>query len=218
MREPSPCDRLEPSRSPLNHSFRVAQDNFFLEPQWIRSCHLTQVLRNFMLFSHSRSAAGSGIDGRGGTSTEGNTNMTRFRSFACLILLIAATAVSSWGQVVISVRFGPPVLPVYAQPLCPGPGYIWTPGYWAWGPDDDGYYWVPGTWVIAPQPGFLWTPGYWGFGGGAVPLARWLLGTRGRILRWHQLRIRLPRFGILRRLLARSRLLLQPRRQQRKRE
>ena len=92
--------------------------------------------------------------------------MTRFRSFAFLILLIAATAAASWGQVVISVRFGPPVLPVYAQPLCPGPGYIWTPGYWAWSPDDDGYYWVPGTWVIAPEPGFLWTPGYWGFSGG----------------------------------------------------
>src|SRR5271169_467677 len=92
--------------------------------------------------------------------------MTRFRSFAFLILLIAAMAAASWGQVVISVRFGPPMLPVYAQPLCPGPGYIWTPGYWAWSPDVDGYYWVPGTWVIAPEPGFLWTPGYWGSSGG----------------------------------------------------
>jgi hypothetical protein len=64
----------------------------------------------------------------------------------------------------ISVRIGPPALPVYAQPICPGPGYLWTPGYWAWN-DDGGYYWVPGTWVIAPV-GMLWTPGYWGFGGG----------------------------------------------------
>ncbi len=64
----------------------------------------------------------------------------------------------------ISVRIGPPALPVYAQPICPGPGYLWTPGYWAWS-DDDGYYWVPGTWVVAPV-GMLWTPGYWGFAGG----------------------------------------------------
>src|ERR1700735_1336048 len=64
----------------------------------------------------------------------------------------------------ISVRVGPPALPVYTQPICPGDGYIWTPGYWAWNGDD--YYWVPGTWVIAPQIGFLWTPGYWGWGGG----------------------------------------------------
>jgi len=62
----------------------------------------------------------------------------------------------------VSVRIGPPVLPVYAQPICPGPGYIWTPGYWGYG--DEGYYWVPGTWVMAPEPGLLWTPGYWGFG------------------------------------------------------
>ena len=64
----------------------------------------------------------------------------------------------------ISVRFGPPALPVYAQPMCPGPGYFWTPGYWAWD-DDYGYYWVPGTWVVAPV-GMLWTPGYWGWNEG----------------------------------------------------
>ena len=58
----------------------------------------------------------------------------------------------------------PPPLPVYEQPPPPGDGYIWTPGYWAWGPA--GYYWVPGAWVEAPYLGALWTPGYWGFYGG----------------------------------------------------
>jgi len=71
---------------------------------------------------------------------------------------------ASFAQVFISVRIGPPALPVYAQPICPGPGYIWTPGYWAWN-DEGGYYWVPGTWVFAPV-GMYWTPGYWGWGGG----------------------------------------------------
>jgi hypothetical protein len=61
----------------------------------------------------------------------------------------------------ISVRIGPPVLPVYVQPICPEPGYIWVPGYWAYGPD--GYFWVPGTWVEPPEVGLLWTPGYWGW-------------------------------------------------------
>jgi len=64
----------------------------------------------------------------------------------------------------VAVHIGPPALPVYEQPICPGAGYLWTPGYWAYGPE--GYYWVPGTWVMAPQVGFLWTPGYWGWGGG----------------------------------------------------
>ncbi len=71
--------------------------------------------------------------------------------------------VDSRAQVVagVSVRIGPPTLPVYVQPICPEPGYIWAPGYWAYGPD--GYFWVPGTWVEPPEVGLLWTPGYWGW-------------------------------------------------------
>jgi hypothetical protein len=76
----------------------------------------------------------------------------------------ASARANDGGQVSVgvSVSFGPPPLPVYAQPMCPGPGYIWTPGYWAYD-RDDGYYWVPGTWVMAPFSGALWTPGYWGY-------------------------------------------------------
>src|SRR6201988_3997601 len=88
---------------------------------------------------------------------------TRNILFLLLILLIPA---ASFAQVSVgvSIRIGPPVLPVYAQPVCPGDGYLWTPGYWAYGPD--GYYWVPGVWVRPPRVGLLWTPGYWGFGEG----------------------------------------------------
>ena len=58
----------------------------------------------------------------------------------------------------------PPQLPTDAQPPCPGDGYLWIPGYWAY---SNGYYWVPGSWVLPPAVGLLWTPGYWGFAGGA---------------------------------------------------
>ena len=58
----------------------------------------------------------------------------------------------------------PPTLPDYDQPPAPADGYIWTPGYWAWGAG--GYYWVPGAWVEPPYESALWTPGYWGFYGG----------------------------------------------------
>jgi WXXGXW repeat (2 copies) len=81
-----------------------------------------------------------------------------------LVLLTLALLSTANAGVFISVNVGPPALPVYEQPICPSPGYIWTPGYWAYGPE--GYFWVPGTWVPAPQPGLLWTPGYWGWGGG----------------------------------------------------
>ena len=78
--------------------------------------------------------------------------------------MAVAVPAASFAQFAINIRIGPPALPVYVQPICPGDGYIWTPGYWAWGPE--GYYWIPGTWVIAPEPGFLWTPAYWGWEGG----------------------------------------------------
>src|SRR5579864_9814223 len=85
--------------------------------------------------------------------------------FFALFLLCLSASSHAQVSIGISVGYAPPPLPVYEQPICPGEGYIWTPGYWAW--DGDDYYWVPGTWVMAPQPGFLWTPGYWGWGGGA---------------------------------------------------
>lgn len=76
-----------------------------------------------------------------------------------LFTLSFATASSINAQ--INVRIAPPVLEVYTQPYCPGDGYIWTPGYWAYGAD--GYYWIPGVWVLPPSPDLLWTPGYWDF-------------------------------------------------------
>ena len=72
---------------------------------------------------------------------------------------------ASFAQINVAITIGPPAIPVYEQPLCPGEGFIWTPGYWAYDYDYDDYYWVPGTWVEAPEVGFLWTPGYWGWGG-----------------------------------------------------
>lgn len=64
----------------------------------------------------------------------------------------------------ITVDIGPPAIPVYTQPPCPEPNYLWTPGYWGWGAG--GYYWVPGTWVRPARVGYYWTPGYWGFNSG----------------------------------------------------
>ena len=83
---------------------------------------------------------------------------------AIFALALLAIPAASFAGVLIQVGIAPPVLPVYVQPACPGDGFIWTPGYWAYGPE--GYFWVPGTWVLAPEPGLLWTPGYWGWDGG----------------------------------------------------
>jgi hypothetical protein len=84
-----------------------------------------------------------------------------------LALVILAASAASFGQFRVAITIGPPALPVYEQPICPGDGYLWTPGYWYWDDDISDYYWVPGTWVLAPEAGFLWTPGWWGWGGEA---------------------------------------------------
>lgn len=100
----------------------------------------------------------------------------RPRIGAILLAILALVASAASGAAVyVSVEIAPPLLPVYEQPALPGPGYIWTPGYWAWAPD--GFYWVPGTWVFAPFAGALWTPGYWAWGSG---LYFWHPGYWGR--------------------------------------
>lgn len=74
----------------------------------------------------------------------------------------------------VTTTVAPPALPVYEQPVAPGPGYLWTPGYWAWSISD--YYWVPGVWVLPPRVGLLWTPGWWGWSNGVY---RWNAGYWG---------------------------------------
>ncbi len=81
------------------------------------------------------------------------------------LLFAGLPLASSSAYVGVSVAIAPPAIPVYQQPYCPGPGYIWTPGYWDYAADG-GYYWVPGVWVQPPSIGVLWTPGYWGYNNG----------------------------------------------------
>ena len=90
-------------------------------------------------------------------------------------LLAAPLPAAAFVSVGISVGIAPPPLPVYEQPIAPEPGYIWTPGYWAWDPAY-GYYWVPGAWVLPPEVGLLWTPGWWGWDTGYY---RWHQGYWG---------------------------------------
>src|ERR1700722_10614789 len=87
--------------------------------------------------------------------------VNRLLSLTLLILAIPATL---FAQLSISITIAPPELVAYSQPGCPGSGYLWIPGYWAYG--DEGYYWVPGTWVLPPAVDVLWTPGYWGWAHG----------------------------------------------------
>ena len=55
-----------------------------------------------------------------------------------LILAISSVAIKADAQAIsigVSIRVGPPVIPVYVQPACPTDGYLWVPGYWSYGDD-----------------------------------------------------------------------------------
>jgi len=103
-------------------------------------------------------------------------------TFAALVVAAALSIAPSAAHAAVFVGVGiaPPAIPVYAQPIAPGYGYIWTPGYWAYGPD--GYYWVDGAWVYPPYVGALWTPGYWGWGVGGY---FWTPGYWGRTVGYY---------------------------------
>jgi hypothetical protein len=49
----------------------------------------------------------------------------------------------------VRVFVGAPIAPVAYVPACPGPGYVWTAGYYAGG---------------------VWVPGFWRFGGVRGPV------------------------------------------------
>jgi hypothetical protein len=59
----------------------------------------------------------------------------------------------------VLVTRAPPTVRVETQTVAPGPGYVWTPGYWRWTGVD--YAWVSGTWVVRPSPVAVWVSGHW---------------------------------------------------------
>src|SRR5947209_5137933 len=55
--------------------------------------------------------------------------------------------------------YGPPAPRVERYGYAPGPGYVWTPGYYSW--YGGGYNWVAGRWVLPPRPHSVWVPGHY---------------------------------------------------------
>ena len=60
---------------------------------------------------------------------------------------------------VVYVPVPPPAPVVEAVPVCPGPRYIWTRGYYRWSGRE--YLWVPGRWVARPHGHARWVEPEW---------------------------------------------------------
>src|ERR1017187_9938291 len=88
-----------------------------------------------------------------------------------LLISAAATAAVDIG---VSINIAPPELPVYEQPAVPGPGYLWSPGYWGF--FDGAYLWHGGYW--GPHVGFYGGVNYgYGYGGHGYEGGEWRGGA-----------------------------------------
>jgi len=57
------------------------------------------------------------------------------------------------------VRYGPPAPRYAVVGVAPGPGYVWTNGYWDWRGSNWG--WVEGRWMGPPRPRAVWVGHEW---------------------------------------------------------
>ena len=59
----------------------------------------------------------------------------------------------------VGVSYGPPPPRYGVVGVAPGPGYVWTDGYWDW--RGGAWVWAPGRWMRPPRRHAVWVPGYW---------------------------------------------------------
>jgi hypothetical protein len=58
----------------------------------------------------------------------------------------------------VVVQEPPPPLRTEVIVEPPGPGYVWTPGYWSW---QGRWVWIGGRYVVRPHPHAVWVTGRW---------------------------------------------------------
>jgi WXXGXW repeat (2 copies) len=93
------------------------------------------------------------------------------RLIGILFFTTALALATSLSAAVVYIRTAPPapqsVVVIGAKP---GPGYVWTGGYWAW--QGGRYVWIPGRWLRPPRAGVVWVaPHYVHHTGGYVFVA-----------------------------------------------
>lgn len=95
-------------------------------------------------------------------------------------VVVAAPVYAAPVYAPVPVVAAPVYAPVYASTVCPGPGYIWAPGYWS--VSTCGRAWNPGCWRYGGygRCGYGYGYGHGGWGGG------WGHGGWGRGGGWHR--------------------------------
>lgn len=70
----------------------------------------------------------------------------------------------------VYVRVAPPPPRYGVVGVAPGPGFVWTDGYWDW--RGGNWFWVGGNWVRPPRPGAVWVTPHWVHYGGRYRFVR----------------------------------------------
>ena len=81
------------------------------------------------------------------------------RRILAALAFAAALGANAANGLPVYVKLAPPATRVEVKVVAPGPGYVWTAGYYRW--HGGAYVWVPGRWVLPPRPGAVWVPGHW---------------------------------------------------------
>ena len=92
------------------------------------------------------------------------------RRFLAGAFLLAGTILTGCAGGAYVVAAGPPPPRYGVMGYAPGPGYVWTEGFYdlrgsAW-------VWVPGAWRVPPRPGRVWVAPAWVRVGGGWRLHR----------------------------------------------
>jgi len=77
--------------------------------------------------------------------------------------LIAGTLFSGCAaRGAVVVGFAPPPPRYAVVGVAPGPGYVWTEGFYGY--RGGAYVWAPGRWMRPPRAHAVWAPGTWARG------------------------------------------------------
>ena len=81
------------------------------------------------------------------------------RILAGILALFGTVLSACAGGGAYYVRYGPPAPRYEVMGVAPGPGYVWTNGYWDW--RGSNYAWVGGRWMRPPRPRAVWVAPEW---------------------------------------------------------
>lgn len=86
------------------------------------------------------------------------------RILAGAFVVFGTVLTGCYGGGAYYASYAPPAPRYAAVGVAPGPGYMWTNGYWDWRGRNWG--WVEGRWMRPPRAHAVWVPHEWRHEGG----------------------------------------------------